>query len=80
MIEGINNPLPESSTRKERIPLTKLVQLRVSIQYSSWDELVEDTDNERWEDSEDDVVEGECPWFEGDLTWEVVEERELIMT
>ena len=56
MIERIADPQPKGRLREELVPLPELVQLRVAIQESRGDELIEDTDDERREDGEDDVV------------------------
>ena len=74
MVERIADPKPEGRLRKELVPLPELVQLRVAIQESRGDELIEDTDDEGREDGEDDVVQRERPGLVGDLTGEVVEE------
>ena len=74
MVERIADPEPKCRLREELVPLPELVQLRVAIQESRGDELVEDTDDEGWEDGEDDVVQRERPGLVGDLTGEVVEE------
>ena len=77
VVEGIADPVEERHGREEVVLLPELVQLRVSVEHSGRDELVEDTDNEGWEDREDDVVVGHRPAFEGDLAGEVVEPRVL---
>lgn len=77
VIECIADPQPKGRLREELVPLPELVQLRVAIQESRRDELVEDTDDERREDGEDDIVQRERPGLVGDLTGEVVEEGVL---
>ena len=77
MVEGIADPKPECRLREELVPLPELVQLRVAIQESRGDELIEDTNDERREDGEDDVVQRERPGLIGDLTGKVVEEGVL---
>lgn len=56
MVERIANPLPECHGREEAVRLTKLIELRVSIQHSSGNKLVKDTDDEGRKDGEYDVV------------------------
>jgi hypothetical protein len=51
--------------------------LRISVKHPRGYELVEDTDNERWKDSEDDIVEGKSPGLVGNHARETVEEGEL---
>jgi hypothetical protein len=42
---------------EEGILLSELVQLRISVQQASRDELIEDTHHKWWKDGEEDVVE-----------------------
>jgi len=62
----------------EFVLLTELVQLGIAIEHSSTDELIEDSEHNRWEDREDNVVEGESPTFFENLTRERILERELM--
>ena len=39
--------------------------------------MVENTDNERWKDGENDIVQGKSPGLVDDLAREIVEEGEL---
>jgi hypothetical protein len=57
VVESVPNPLPECHRGKETVRLPELIQLRVSIEHSCRDELVENTDDERRKNGEDDVVE-----------------------
>jgi hypothetical protein len=57
VVESVPNPLPECHRGKETVRLSKLIQLRVSIEHSCRDELVENTDDQRRKNGEDDVVE-----------------------
>lgn len=77
MVERVNHTRPESLGGEEVVLLTESVELRVSIKHPCTDELVEDSDDERREEGEGDVVKGEGPSFHGDLTGEVVEEGVL---
>ena len=47
--------------------LAELVELGVAIEQAGRDELVEDAQDERGEDGEEDVVEGQRPGFKDDL-------------
>jgi hypothetical protein len=53
------------------------VQLRIPIQYSSRNELIKDADDKWREHGENNIVKGERPRLEGDLTGKVVEEGKL---
>jgi hypothetical protein len=77
VIERVDDPEPECLGREEVVLLAELVQLGVPIEHSCADELVEDSDDERGQEGEDDVVERERPRLVGDLTREVVDERVL---
>lgn len=77
MVERIADPLPKCHGREEAVRLSKLIELRVSVQHSGRDELVKDTDDEWRKDSEHDVVERPCPGFVNDLSRVVVEQRIL---
>ena len=61
MVQRIRNPEPESGLCEEHILLAQDVELRIPIQDSGGDELVKDTDNERRQDGENDVIEGQRP-------------------
>jgi len=74
VIECIGNPQPECSLGEELVPLPKGIELRVTIQESCRDELIEDTNNKRRQNRENDVVKRQGPRFIGDLSGEVVEE------
>lgn len=56
MVECIRDPEPECCFGEKCIPLAKHVQLWIAIENASRDELVENTDDEWRENSEDDVV------------------------
>lgn len=77
VVERVDDPKPECLGREEVVLLAELVQLGVSIEHSCADELVKDSDDERGQEGEDDVVERERPRLVGDLTREVVDERVL---
>jgi hypothetical protein len=77
MVDSVRCPHPERLWREEVVLLSKPIELRVPVQHSGADELIEDADDERREEGEDDVVERERPGFVGDLTGKVVEERVL---
>lgn len=61
MEQRVHHPLPERCPSEEEIFLTENVQLGVPIENTRGDELVEDADDERGQDGEEDVVEGEGP-------------------
>ena len=77
MIERVHNPLPESCLSKEEVLLAEDVELRVTIEDTGGDELIEDTDEKGRKDGEEYVVQREGPGLERDLAGEVIEEREL---
>lgn len=56
MIKRIRDPLPERGLGKECITLTKLIQLRIPVEYPRRDELVEDADDEGRQDGEHNVI------------------------
>ena len=80
MEEGIPDPVKEADRRKEVVLLTESVQLGIPVEHARRDELVKDTDDERREDGEDDVVVGHGPAFERDLAGKAVEPRVLIVS
>ena len=51
--------------------------MRISVKHPRGYELVENTDNERWKDRENDVIQGKSPGLVDDLAREVVGEGEL---
>ena len=61
----------------EFVLLAQLVELGVSIEHSRADELIEHSENNRWQHRKDDVVESEGPALLEDLARERVLEREL---
>lgn len=61
MIEAIQYPGEERMRLEEDTFLTKLVELRVAIEQTRRDVLIKDTEYERWQDREDDVVERHRP-------------------
>lgn len=61
MVEAVNEPGPEAALLEEDSLLAELIELWVAIQETSADELIEDSHDERREDGEEDVVEGERP-------------------
>lgn len=77
MIESVCDPLPECRFGKENVLLAEYIELRISVKDTGWDELVKDANDEWGKDGEDNVVKGERPWLEGNLTGEVIEEGEL---
>ncbi len=74
MIQGVTDPQPELCPREERVLLAEHVELWVAIEDTRGHKLVEDTDDERRENGEDDVVQRERPGLVSDLPREVVEE------
>lgn len=77
MVKGVSDPLPERRFCKEGVALPELVKLRVSIKHTSRDELVKDTNDQRRQYREKNVVKGPCPRFVDNLSRIVVEERIL---
>lgn len=72
VVEAVANPGPEGVHFEEDAFLAELIKLRVSVEETSGDELVEDAHGEGGEDGEEDVIEGEGPGFVDDLTAEGV--------
>ena len=77
VIEGVEDPEPKRGLCEERVLLPEHVELRIAIEDAGRDELVKDADDERREDGEDDVVQGQGPGLVRDLARKVVEERVL---
>ena len=77
MVQRVRDPEPESGFREEYILLAQGVELRIPIQDAGGDELVKDADNERRQDGENDVMQGQRPRLVGNLPREVIEERVL---
>lgn len=77
MVDRGNNPREERAHLEECILLPYLVQLRVSVQQTCRDELVEDAHDEGWQDREDDVVERERPGFVDNFSREGILEHVL---
>ena len=73
MIECVTNPLPECGLGEENILLPENVQLRIADQDPRGHELIEDTDNQRRQEREDDVIHRQRPGFIGNLAREVVQ-------
>ena len=61
MVQCVHDPQPESSFREEHILLTQGVELGVPIQDTGRDKLVKDADDERRQDGENDIIQGQCP-------------------
>lgn len=61
MVERICNPEPECSLREEFVFLTQDIELRITVQKSGRDELIENTDDEGRQYSKDNIVERERP-------------------
>ena len=57
MVEPVRNPAPKAMHAKEDALLRELVKLRIAIQQSRGDELVEDANRERREKGEEYIVE-----------------------
>lgn len=72
VIQSVSDPQPESLLGEERVLLAEHVQMRVTVENTSRDELIKYANNEWRKDGKEDVVEGERPRFIGDLTGEVV--------
>jgi hypothetical protein len=78
VVQCVRDPQPECRLREEHVTLAEHIQLWVPVEDAGGDKLVEDTYDQRREDSEDHVVQGQRPRLVGDLAGEVVEERILI--
>ena len=61
MVQCVHDPEPESGLCEERILLPQGVKLRIPVQDTGGDELVKDANDERRQDGEDDVVQGQRP-------------------
>jgi hypothetical protein len=61
VVEAVGNPRPETVPLEEHSFLSELVQLGISVQKSSGDELITDSHRKWRENREEDVVEGESP-------------------
>lgn len=57
MIQCIGDPLPKRRLCEEDIPLSKHIQLRISVEYARGDKLVENADDDWWKECKYDVVE-----------------------
>jgi hypothetical protein len=56
VVQGITDPEPEGSFRKEHVLLAEHIQLGISIQNSRGYKLVEDANDQRREDGENNIV------------------------
>ena len=56
VVQSVTYPEPECSLGKEHILLTEHVELRIPIQYSCGYKLIENTNDQRREHSENDIV------------------------
>ncbi len=72
MIEPIEDPRPERMHLEEDALLAELIELRIAIEQSGRYELVKNANHKWWEDCEKDVVEGQRPGFEYDLSRKAV--------
>lgn len=72
MVEAIEDPGEEGVHLEEDALLPELVELRVAVQQAGRDELVEDAHDEGGKDGEEDVIEGERPGLDDDLSGEGV--------
>lgn len=77
MVKCIRYPGEEGVHLEECVLLSELVKLWVSIKEAGGDELIKDTHGERWEHSEEDVVERESPGFVDDFSREEILEHIL---
>lgn len=75
VVKRIPDPKEKPYGSEEVILLTQVIELWVSIEHTSRDELVENTNDQRWEDGEYDIVECHCPSLERDLTAVIVKPR-----
>lgn len=59
---SVRGVVPTSVVHAHKLVLlAKHVELRVPIQHACADELIKDSEDDRWKDGEQDVVEGEGP-------------------
>jgi len=56
VIERVSDPIEKGDRREEVILLAKLIELGIPVKHASRDELIEDSNDEGRENSEDDVV------------------------
>lgn len=75
VVETIDNPAEEGVHLEENTLLTELIELRVPIEQASRDILVKDSEYERRQHGEDDVVETQRPRLEDNFTGEGILER-----
>lgn len=77
MVEPIKDPGPKRMHLEEDTFLSELVQLRVTIEQASRNELVENPYHNGWEDGKEYVVKGQGPRFENDFARKCILERIL---
>lgn len=68
MVKTIGDPGKERVHPEKGVSLPKLIQLWISIEQSSGDELVKDTHHKRRQDGEEQVVERQRPRLVDDLS------------
>lgn len=78
VVEAVANPRPEGGHAEENAALGEGVELGISVEEASRDELVEDAESEGRKDCEEDVVEGESPRFVDDGAGEAILEGVLV--
>lgn len=79
VVDSVGDPGEKDAQSEELISLPEGIELRVAVEQASRDELVQNTHRKRWQHSEDDVVQGECPRFIDNLTRKDVLESVLLL-
>jgi hypothetical protein len=77
VIKRITYPHPECCLGKEFVLLPKDIKLRIPVQYSGRNKLIEYSNHQGRQNGKDDVVQRQRPWFISNLAGEIIEEGEL---
>lgn len=72
VVERIDDPVCKNPDLEELVLLSNRVELRITVEESRRDELVQDTDDQGWENSVENVVKGQRPRLVNDLSGEYV--------
>lgn len=57
VVQRVDHPQPERGLCEESVLLSQHIKLWIAVQYSSGNELIKNTNDERGQDSENHVVE-----------------------
>ena len=77
MEEAVDDPADKGVVSEKDVLLPKSIELRISVEESRRDELIEDAHGEGRRHGEEDIVEGERPRLVNDLSGEGILERVL---